>query len=447
MHGHVDPNNPAPQPSTNGSINLQDHSDSLQLLSVPWMDLIDMNAEESASHFDFDSPMQNSYAPDSFAASQPFHSIGNEVSDIDTSELSSWEPVTARNHEASRNSSQFGPSRTQDSLANNSVPTVSQSSNPISHEASTIILTPEERKEICIQKLSDLSASLMKNLNRLLTCSLATSFIFTPSDENIAEYLFKTIDGSSGQDNAIGTVLHSIEQFLQIFRDFRQALVDVAPQSSIDPVVEKGDTDASLDFDSQPGQFPEASSEEESVRRFKLLNSYKDRIRPPEPASLQHLPPTVSSSSKSHLSLTHLSVPSTLTLLTCYTCILKSFENIFLSLQHWLSVPTSSPLHAQLTPAIAGVQINGFPLDSYSHRSLQIKILLQVCDHMLDQMERALWFGEGEGDRRRSALADPTFHALLKVLLRQEGLDCDEENETGMKKVRDLLKIVGEQLK
>ena len=44
----------------NGSLNLPAQSDSLQLVSVPWMDLVDMNAEEPASPLDFDTPMLKS---------------------------------------------------------------------------------------------------------------------------------------------------------------------------------------------------------------------------------------------------------------------------------------------------------------------------------------------------------------------------------------------------
>jgi hypothetical protein len=68
---------------------------------------------------------------------------------------------------------------------------------------------------------------------------------------------------------------------------------------------------------------------------------------------------------------------------------------------------------------------------------------------MLDQMENALWFGEGkgEGHSKKGALADKTFQAVLKVLLKQEGLNCGERNETGTKKLKDLLKVVGDQFK
>ena len=79
-----------------------------------------------------------------------------------------------------------------------------------------------EQKEACIQKLSELSSSLMKDLNRIITCKLASSFLFTPSDKETAEYLFKTIEGSMSQDNAIGRMLHGSEKFLEILQYLNQ---------------------------------------------------------------------------------------------------------------------------------------------------------------------------------------------------------------------------------
>ena len=62
----------------------------------------------------------------------------------------------------------------------------------------------------------------MKDLNRLMTRKLACSILFTPSDKESAEYLFKTIDGSITQDNAIGRMLHGSEEFLEILQYLNQ---------------------------------------------------------------------------------------------------------------------------------------------------------------------------------------------------------------------------------
>jgi hypothetical protein len=216
----------------------------------------------------------------------------------------------------------ISPSRTQHSPRNGLTPVTV----PLATSNST--LTPEDQKETCIQKLSDLNAELMKNLNRLTTCSVATSFIFKPSDNDTAGFLLRTIDGSSGQDNAVGKVLRSTEQFLQILRDFRQSLLDVAPPNDKQyegQIIESGD------FPNYSSSSSEVFTEEESLQRYKLLQSYSDTVRythntPPAP--------TLSNYTSSARNPTHLTLPSNLAILTCYTCILESFEHIFHSLQH-----------------------------------------------------------------------------------------------------------------
>jgi hypothetical protein len=287
--------------------------------------------------------------------------------------------------------------------------------------------TPEDKKELCIQKLSGLSASLMKNLNRLTTCTLATSFIFTPSDDNTAEYLFRTVDGSSGQENAIGRVLQSTEEFVQILKTFREALLGVAPPpySAKD---EEGREEGRGSLDNQQAHTEESNSEDETVRRWELVHSYANHARH------QTLPPSRSKPFPNRVPNTNHSIPSTLIILTCYVSILKSFENIFSSLQRWLSIPFTSALRQHLALVVADFQINGFALDGYCHRNLQFKILVQVCQHMVDTLERAVWFDDYDGS---GVIADSGFRGLLLVVLKEEGLD--DGDFTGIGRIRHLL--------
>jgi hypothetical protein len=292
-------------------------------------------------------------------------------------------------------------------------------------------MTPDDRKDLCIQQLSDLSSSLMKNLNRLTTCSLATSFIFTRSDNHTAEYLFKAIDGSSSQDNAIGNVLQSTSEFIEILQKYRETLLDDVPPAHSPPRDEER-TGGNSDKSDNP---EELNAEEETIRRWELLHSYKTRSRhqiftttpsePPHPKRQINVP-----------------VPSTLVIVTCYISILKSFENIFSSLQRWLSVPFTSALREHLAVTVADMQINGFALDGYTHRNLQFKILVQVCQDMLDQLERAVWVESGDGE---GVLVNPAFQGLLAVSLREEG--WEEGDVTGIGRVRGLLGEVLETLK
>jgi hypothetical protein len=367
----------------------QHHCDTLQLDSISWMDL-DMHMDVGGSTTSF--------------------THGNDHIQISGTHYTPREnPLLSQN----------------DFAANN---------NSIEISESTFLtpLTPEDRKELCIQRLSDLSANLMKNLNRLKTCTLATSFLFTPSDDGTADFLFKTIDGSSAQDNAIGKVLYSTEEFVRILQDSREALLDASPttHSPCGKEEERGI------FDHHGANISrEEISEEETIRRWELLHLYSNTSRHQRISSIP-TPPT------QHTLQTRLSVPSTLILLTCYTCILNSFEHIFSALKYWLSIPYTSILRQHLALKVAGTEINGFGLGGYAHRNLQFKILVQVCQHMLDHLERAVWL---ENDGESGIFTDPVFKTLLRVLLMEN--DLNEEDDTGMGKIRKLLEGVLEMVK
>ena len=61
---------------------------------------------------------------------------------------------------------------------------------------------------------------------------------------------------------------------------------------------------------------------------------------------------------------------------------------------------------------------------------------------MLDSIEKALGFASADKDGNGGVLADPIFQALLQTMLKQEGLNCSQDNQTGMKNARDLMKQV-----
>ncbi|KAK9427698.1 hypothetical protein V1505DRAFT_379340 [Lipomyces doorenjongii] len=70
--------------------------------------------------------------------------------------------------------------------------------------------------------MTELSASLMKDLNLILTCRTATSFLFIPSDKTGTGYLFKMLEGTGREDNAVGRMLYGSERFLNIIKRLNQ---------------------------------------------------------------------------------------------------------------------------------------------------------------------------------------------------------------------------------
>lgn len=284
-------------------------------------------------------------------------------------------------------------------------PKTSSSSNILSPGHASGMQTPE-LKDALIQELSNLSTSLMKDLHRAVGCKLASSFLLKFSAQQPAEYLFKTLDGSTSQDNAIGRMLQGSEKFLEIMQLSLNQWCQPAPQIPHSLFGSEG-----LDFDTleEPCHNSRRNSEARLERRWGMLQSYLEKQNP--------IPTPLTSES---FGLSHQpDITSKLAVLTCYTCLLRIYETVFFVIHHTLEVTPSLAPSIKLPQTVPGLEINGFLLNK--HRSLQIKILIQASTYMLDSIEKSM----------HSLLSDPTFQALLKTVLRQEGLECTPGNETG----------------
>ncbi|KAI1174429.1 hypothetical protein F4777DRAFT_579984 [Nemania sp. FL0916] len=273
-----------------------------------------------------------------------------------------------------------------------------------------------ELKDASIQELSDLSTSLMKDLHRVVGCKLASSFLFTRSDKSPAEYLFKTLDGSTSQENAIGRMLQGSEKFLEIMQLFNELS---HPARSCPDNAQGGEV---LSFNNLEECFEnsEASSDAQLERRWNMIQSFLERQVP--------IPTTLTSES---FGLSQKpDITSKLAVLTCYTCLLRIYETVFFIVHHTLEYSPALAPTIKLPQTVPGLEINGFMLRK--HRSLQIKVLIQVSTYMLDSVEKSM----------HGMLSDPAFQALLKTVLRQEGLECSPGNETGMGSIRRLIEKV-----
>lgn len=281
------------------------------------------------------------------------------------------------------------------------------------------------RKEACMQKLSNLSANLTKDLNRMIACKLACSFVFTPSDKKTAEYLFRTADGSLCQNNGIGRLFQGTERFLELLQEYEAHSQVTTP---IDDLCEPNNFAQSLiDHSTNPQQRIET--------RLSVIESYLSRSKPP--GMITPTSTASETSDKSSLSQSAIIDISSITILNCYISLLKTFEALFLSFQCILQVPSSSPLYSRLLPVIPDFHINGFQMKNY--RNLELKILIQVSRHMLDSMEKAMGITSQTEGTRGGIFGDPIFHNLLRTLLKRNAFDMPEEDFTGMKEVRDLL--------
>jgi len=282
-------------------------------------------------------------------------------------------------------------------------PSSSGSSSQASHRNESNRPTAELKDEL-IQELSDLSTSLMKDLHRIVGCKLISSFLLTRSNDSPAEYLFKTLDGSTSQENAIGRMLQGSEKFLEIMQLFTRWFQSVHPFPDDSLGGEGLGSNLEGKLDNSKG-----NSEAWLEKRWSILQSYLERQRP-IPAAL---------TSESFGIAQKPDITAKLAVLTCYTCLLRIYETVFFVIHHTMEYSPSLAAAIKLPQMVPGLEINGFMLNEY--RSLQIKVLIQVSTYMLDSVENTM----------QCMLSDPAFQALLKTVLQQEGLECAPGNETG----------------
>nr|A0A7M4BDQ2.1 RecName: Full=Transcription factor ffsR; AltName: Full=Cytochalasans biosynthesis cluster protein ffsR [Aspergillus flavipes]QOG08942.1 FfsR [Aspergillus flavipes] len=315
--------------------------------------------------------------------------------------------------------------------------------------------SPTELKDACIQKLSDLSASLMKDLDLIITCKTASSFLFTPSDKTAAGYLFKTLDGSMTEDNAVARMLYGSERFLDIIKLFNQ--LPSLPSSSLSMPAAAAAAAAAASYGStRPVDSDDAyyysdledtgdirsrnpTPEDRGNEQWSILQAYLGRAGqgpPMGPSQGSSSRSTTTNCSSSFVEVQKPDVPSILVILSCYTCLLKIYETVFFVIQHVLECSPANPSGTTDIPhTVRDLNINGFFLQN--HRTLQIKILIQVSTYMLDSIQKSLG----------TILSDSMFQALLKTLMKEEGCTITSQGEeTGMQGVRDLIRRVEEML-
>ena len=277
------------------------------------------------------------------------------------------------------------------------------------------IKSPTEMKDVIIQQLSDLSTSLMKDLHRIASCKLASSFLFTHSEKGPAEYFFKTLDGTTNQENAIGRMPEGSEKFLEIMELFKE----LSKPTPLNPDSSSSEPPLSLSRLQEAFESAEGDSETRLKKRWTILQSYLKQQNPIPTA------PNSDVLGGSHKP----DITSKLAVLTCYTCLLRIYETVFFVIHHSLEfAPTITPA-CRSSQAAPSLEINGFML--HKHHRLQIQVLVQVSTYMLESVEKSMHF----------LLTDATFQALLKAVLQQEGLECSLGNETGSC-ILDKLRIV-----
>ncbi|PGG95572.1 hypothetical protein GX51_08217 [Blastomyces parvus] len=417
-------------------------SDGSQLISVRWPSLSQPSLFQGGENFgecmvadamhlpdmplnfpDFGSPYRNDSTSNDFDALQSTHLGSQTANDISVEQRQSNSEHTELQHSLdSQQDSSPGALKSISILHNTSRTLCTNLSTAGSGDGQS--LSPIGLKDACIQQLSDLSVILMKNFHRVEVLKHACSFLFDSPDKVAAEYLHATLEKSVIEDDSIGNMLRGSEQFLQIIRLCKQTAV-----ASMEPSPKTHPEGNSL-HDGNPRGLdirPELSLEESLSERWKILQSGFSRSRAP-PTSPLNTP--VPSSNGLAASVSKLDAHATLTILACYTTLLKTYKTLFSILYDSFNSSCAFTEILGLPRLVTALQINGFMVGD--NGCLHIRILLQTSRHLLSSIQKAL----------DGILADTLAQSLLETLLKQEEVYSLEDDEFGMKPVRDLLTII-----
>lgn len=280
-------------------------------------------------------------------------------------------------------------------------------------------------KERCLHRLSELSLQLLKDFGHDNIAEL--NDILSVSSE---PHLLTPDPGAEGEcvspKNTIGRVLEASQIFLKALDHLAQ---DRSPT--------KVSSSASECSYSEHGENADLYTAEHYIAMdFDSVGS-------------EHLPvdrnPAV-----------ELDMPTILTILTCYTWLLRGYETVFDNIQNALVCPQSLPEKqptSTIPSILPGLHIGGFSLDH--HKELQLEVLLQISTVMLSRIEDVLgmndathgilsrasastplidiWFGskdgpmgDARGDGKRGVgRVQANIEKLRKILRKNQGISCD----------------------
>ncbi|KAE8373293.1 hypothetical protein BDV26DRAFT_297072 [Aspergillus bertholletiae] len=244
--------------------------------------------------------------------------------------------------------------------------------------ADSIAETSIPPREDSLHRLSQLSSSLVKNLARTSAVNLADTLSYMSHLDSST--VRPTGAQAASPKNTIGVVMDHSQTFLDILRRLKQQIMPYPPMSSAEsqcsyseywddhPFLMAADGDGQVIPDATTQARPLAMDTHQAQGASSLFSSSdSSAATPPVPVDM----------------------PTTLTILTCYTWLLQLYDAIFAQIYEALA---QEGLSTKCMPAILpGLHIGGFPLDD--HRDLQMEVLLKLSMEMLERIEEVLGIG------------------------------------------------------
>lgn len=291
-----------------------------------------------------------------------------------------------------------------------------------------------------ILRLSELSSTLLKHFSRSSSASLADILLLSHSPVLGAPIDSNPRNKMSDLKNIIGRVLNSSHTFLDILQYF------MAPSCA---VPERAVSECS--YSDTWNEDDETSMITESL--YPHDARYTAYGQTSQPSSNDFSAPLLTSTSGSTLpddqrlssSAPRPDFPTTLAMLSCYICLLQTYDVIFSQIYTSL-VEASDSCRLLVVPSVLpGLRLGGFDLDSY--KDLQIEVLIHISATMLERIELALGIGlpnDAQGSDRGNShcggiLDSFSTAALLDAMYKQKDIGCSKSDGTRAMRVKQTM--------
>ena len=261
-------------------------------------------------------------------------------------------------------------------------------------------------KEQILRRLADLHSSLLADLNIMrdvgkCPCQRSSRVSLASSQRNS--------DGKTEEYNfLIGRMLNKAETFVSI-------LQQLSP-----PVSSKSDA----------GLGGSESDSDRSDEDQDLMNTFTSRhneVAPIEPDSI-----TFKASSSS----LRCDVPMTLSILTCYVCLIRIYRTLFSSIHTALVI--SKERNMELPPLFPGMKLGGF----VPRMNFQVQILVQISTNLLNKIDEALGVSDSQSPARKGVgILDQTVSAgLLQTMMKEEATEGLENGDPSKESPREIFR-------
>jgi hypothetical protein len=268
-------------------------------------------------------------------------------------------------------------------------------------------------KEEVLRRLADLHSGLLTNLNLMRNvgkcpCKHTARVSLASSQRNA--------DGKTEEYNfLVGRMLNKSEEFISILQNF------TPPVPSHSGSGLRGSGSESDPSDSDQG----------------IMNAFTSSHKrsTPNGSDLAYFesPDSITNPSRPTL---RCDVPMTLSILTCYVCLIRIYRTIFSSIYTALTIAKERKM--DLPPLFPGLKLGGFA----PHMNFQVQILVQISTNLLNKIDEALGLPDEHGQTKNgSGVLHQTGSAgLLQTMMKEEALEGLENGDPTKESPREIFR-------